>query len=76
MELISGFQFVIREGERMHTHTHTQREKERERERMNARTIDEGMNAAETLSVSLSFLILARACFFSRGFFDSTFLNY
>ena len=55
----------------MHTHTHTQREKERERERMNARTIDEGMNAAETLSVSLSFLILARACFFSRGFFDS-----
>jgi len=60
----------------MHTHTHTQREKERERERMNARTIDEGRNAAETLSVSLSFLILARACFFSRGFFDSTFLNY
>jgi len=59
-----------------HTHTHTHTHRQKERERMNARTIDEGMNAAETLSVSLSFLILARACFFSRGFFDSTFLNY
>jgi len=51
-----------------HTHTHTEREREKERERMNARTIDEGMNAAETLSVSLSFLILARACFFLAVF--------
>ena len=51
-----------------HTHTHTHRKREKERERMNARTIDEGMNAAETLSVSLSLLILARACFFLAVF--------
>lgn len=51
----------------MHTHTYTHAHTETDRKREKERMIVEGMNA-ETLSVSLSFLILARLFFWTLFF--------